>query len=130
MKKIVKTIRNYFTILNSNFWLLTSNLFFLLGFVNGLSNAQVIRFTDVAASAGVQGLVGSPYSTNCALGDYNNDGYIDIYVTNWGTAVSDAINELYQNNSGKTINGLIGNDLLIKYNAVIDYSNKVLILSY
>ena len=37
---------------------------------------------------------------------------------------------LYQDNSGKTIKGLIGNDLLIKYNAVIDYSNKVLILSY
>jgi hypothetical protein len=40
------------------------------------------------------------------------------------------INELYQNNFGKEISALIGNDLLIKYKAVIDYSNKVLVLSY
>ncbi len=40
------------------------------------------------------------------------------------------INDLYQNTLEKKISGLIGNDLLIKYKAVIDYSNKVLILSY
>lgn len=40
------------------------------------------------------------------------------------------INDLYQKNSGKKIDGLIGNDILIKYKAVIDYSNKVLTLSY
>ncbi len=102
MKKTVKTIWNYYSIFNSNFWLLASGFIFLLVFVSGFTNAQVIRFTDVAASAGVQGLAGSPYSTNCALGDYNNDGYIDIYVTNWGTAVSDAINELYSNNGDNT----------------------------
>jgi hypothetical protein len=40
------------------------------------------------------------------------------------------INELYRNISGKVIKGLIGNDLLIKYKAVVDFHNKVLILDY
>ncbi len=40
------------------------------------------------------------------------------------------INELYRKTTGKEIGGLIGNDLLIKYKAVIDYSNKILLLSY
>jgi predicted aspartyl protease len=40
------------------------------------------------------------------------------------------INELYRNISGKIIKGLIGNDLLIKHQAVIDYSGQVLILNY
>ncbi len=40
------------------------------------------------------------------------------------------INELYRSIPGKVIKGLIGNDLLIKYKAVIDYHNKVLILDY
>lgn len=56
----------------------------------------------------------------------------ELKIQNYLAAFVDMehINALYQNNSGKLINGLIGNDLLIKYNAVIDYSNKVLILSY
>ena len=56
----------------------------------------------------------------------------ELKIQNYEVAFVDMkhINDIYQNNSGKIINGLIGNDLLIKYNAVIDYSNKVLILSY
>ncbi len=73
-----------------------------MGFTYGIGNAQIIQFVEVSASSGVQGLIGSPYSTNCAWGDYNNDGYLDVYVTNWGTAVSDAINELYMNNGDGT----------------------------
>lgn len=40
------------------------------------------------------------------------------------------INELYHKKTGKIIMGLIGNDLLIKYKAIIDYSGKILILNY
>ena len=62
----------------------------------------VVRFTDITTSANVQGTTGSPYSTNCAWADYDNDGYLDLYVTNWGSAVSDAINQLYKNNGNGT----------------------------
>ena len=56
----------------------------------------------------------------------------DLKIHNYEVTLIDLkhINDLYQNNIGKTISGLIGNDLLIKYKAVIDYSNKVLILNY
>jgi len=55
----------------------------------------------------------------------------DLKIHNYEATLIDLkhINNLYKNTSDKTISGLIGNDLLIKYKAVIDYSNKVLILS-
>ena len=64
--------------------------------------AQDVSFTNSTTAAGVAGSSGSPYSTHCAWGDYDNDGYQDLYVTNWGSAVSDAVNELYQNNGDGT----------------------------
>ena len=39
-------------------------------------------FTDVTEKAGV-GDTG--YGHGCAVGDYNNDGKLDLYVTNYGT---------------------------------------------
>ena len=50
-------------------------------------------FTDVtdAASVGDTG-----YGFGCCVGDYDNDGYRDIYVTNYGT------NVLYRNNGDGT----------------------------
>ena len=55
----------------------------------------------------------------------------DLKIYNFEATLIDLkhINDFYRNNLGKSINGLIGNDLLIQYNAVIDYSNMVLILS-
>ena len=50
-------------------------------------------FTDVTESAGV-GDIG--YGHGCAVGDYNNDGTLDVYVTNYGT------NRLYRNNGDGT----------------------------
>ena len=50
-------------------------------------------FTDVTEIAGV-GDTG--YGHGCAVGDYNNDGYLDLYVTNYGT------NRLYRNNGDGT----------------------------
>ena len=37
------------------------------------------------------------YSTGSSWGDYDNDGRLDLYVTNWGTATSDPTNTLYHN---------------------------------
>jgi hypothetical protein len=55
-----------------------------------------------------------------------------LLISNYEATLIDMkhINELYRKISGKEIIGLVGNDLLIKYNAVIDYNNKVLILDY
>ena len=50
-------------------------------------------FTDVTETAGV-GDTG--YGHGCAVGDYNNDGQLDLYVTNYGT------NRLYRNNGNGT----------------------------
>ncbi len=50
-------------------------------------------FTDVTQKAGV-GDIG--YGHGCAVGDYDNDGNLDIYVTNYGS------NRLYKNNGDAT----------------------------
>ena len=50
-------------------------------------------FTDVTEKAGV-GDTG--YGHGCAVGDYNNDGQLDLYVTNYGN------NRLYRNNGDGT----------------------------
>ncbi|HIA64756.1 TPA: CRTAC1 family protein [Candidatus Poribacteria bacterium] len=51
------------------------------------------KFTDVTLQAGVGDL---GYGVGCCVGDYNNDGYLDLYVTNYGN------NVLYQNNGNGT----------------------------
>ena len=50
-------------------------------------------FTDVTNEASV-GDTG--YGLGCCVGDYNNDGFTDLYVTNYGT------NVLYRNNGDGT----------------------------
>ena len=50
-------------------------------------------FTDVTEEAGV-GDTG--YGHGCAVGDYNNDSKLDLYITNYGA------NRLYQNNGDGT----------------------------
>jgi enediyne biosynthesis protein E4 len=50
-------------------------------------------FTDVTAQAGVPG---DAYGLGCAWGDYDNDGYPDLYVTQYGR------NILYHNNGNGT----------------------------
>lgn len=62
-------------------------------FRNELIPEGRLRFTDVTEQAGV-GHIG--YGMGAAVGDYNNDGYPDLYVTNFGH------NVLYRNNGNGT----------------------------
>jgi len=50
-------------------------------------------FEDVTEHAGLKG---NAYSMGCATGDYDNDGYVDLYVTGFGE------NHLYHNNGDGT----------------------------
>jgi hypothetical protein len=51
-------------------------------------------FTDVAATVGTND---TRHSSCISWGDYNNDGFMDVYLNNNGTA-----NRLYKNNAGNT----------------------------
>ena len=62
-------------------------------FRNELSVGGRLRFTDVTEEAGV-GDTG--YGIGAAVGDYDNDGDLDLYVTNFGS------NLLYRNNGDGT----------------------------
>ena len=62
-------------------------------FKNLLSETGQLRFVDVTERAGV-GHVG--YGMGVAAGDYDNDGFLDLYVTNFGR------NVLYHNNGDGT----------------------------
>jgi hypothetical protein len=52
-------------------------------------------FVDVS---GTSGIVNTQYGMGACAADYDNDGWIDLYVTNVGP------NALYHNNGGKTFN--------------------------
>lgn len=54
-------------------------------------------FTDVTQKAGV-GYTG--WGMGCTVGDFNNDGYSDIYITNYGN------NVLYKNNDNGTFTNI------------------------
>jgi hypothetical protein len=56
-------------------------------------------FTDVTEKAGLQG---SSYGMGVAVGDYDNDGRPDLYVTNFGR------NTLYHNNGDGTFTDVTG----------------------
>jgi enediyne biosynthesis protein E4 len=49
-------------------------------------------FNDVTLEAGVSGAQDGSYGMGVATGDFNNDGFVDLYVTNFGR------NILYRNN--------------------------------
>jgi hypothetical protein len=53
-------------------------------------------FTDVTEKAGLTGMPQNHYGLGVAVGDYDNDGFADIYVTNYGG------NTLYHNNGDGT----------------------------
>src|SRR4051794_21129416 len=53
-------------------------------------------FTDVTEKAGLTGIPQNHYDMGVAVGDYDNDGFEDIYVTGFGG------NTLYHNNGDGT----------------------------
>ncbi len=53
-------------------------------------------FIDVTEKAGLTGMPQNRYGMGVAVGDYDNDGYDDLYVTNYGA------NTLYHNNGDGT----------------------------
>jgi len=53
-------------------------------------------FTDVTEKTGLTGMPQNDYGMGVAVGDYDNDGFEDIYVTNYGG------NTLYHNNGNGT----------------------------
>jgi enediyne biosynthesis protein E4 len=53
-------------------------------------------FSDVTQSAGLAGAGNGNYGMGAAVGDYDNDGYPDLYITNYGK------NILYHNNGDGT----------------------------
>jgi hypothetical protein len=52
-----------------------------------------LRFTDVTEESGLRSL---GYGMGATAGDYDNDGWVDLYVTNWGA------NQMWRNNGDGT----------------------------
>ena len=55
--------------------------------------SRVLRFTDITRASGIKA---DGYGMGVAAGDYDNDGDVDLYVTNLGS------NQLYRNNGDGT----------------------------
>ena len=68
-------------------------------------NNQGTSFTDITASSGL-GSLGPNRSTSGSFGDFNNDGYLDLFVTHHvgiiSTDIGDVRDYLYLNNGDKT----------------------------
>jgi hypothetical protein len=71
----------------------TSKLFRNALAING-DGSRTLRFTDVTAASGI---VTTGYGMGVAAGDFDNDGWIDLYLTKF-----DAPNQLLRNNGNGT----------------------------
>jgi enediyne biosynthesis protein E4 len=99
-------------------------------FRNYLVEEGKLKFSDVTAQAGVGG---KGYGMGAAVGDYDNDGDRDLYVTNFGH------NILYRNNGDGTFTDVTAdagvNDFRLSTGAAfVDYDNDgdldLFVLSY
>lgn len=68
-------------------------------FRNEYAQTKKLRFTDVTEQAGLGAV---SYGMGVAVGDYDNDGDPDLYVTNFGS------NILYRNNGNGTFTDVTG----------------------
>ncbi len=64
----------------------------------GPDGQSVLRFVDVTESSGI---VAAGYGMGVAAGDYDNDGWTDLYLTNFGS------NQLWRNNGDGTFSDRI-----------------------
>jgi enediyne biosynthesis protein E4 len=62
-------------------------------FRNNLMEQHALTFTDVTAESGI---VTNGYGMGVATGDFDNDGFVDLYVTSFGAA------QLFHNNGDGT----------------------------
>jgi hypothetical protein len=53
--------------------------------IGGQNGAGTPRFTDVTEPSGI-GLVAKGYGMGVAAGDFDNDGFVDLYLTGFGTS--------------------------------------------
>ena len=60
---------------------------------NELAGSGTLHFTDVTDKSG---LVATGYGMGVATGDFDNDGFVDLYLTNFGS------NQLFHNNGDGT----------------------------
>jgi enediyne biosynthesis protein E4 len=99
-------------------WYNVNNLFYL--------NDGTGRFTRITAGAAVND---AGYSETCTWGDYDNDGLVDLYVTNSGSpSLGAKQNFLYHNDGGgtftKILTGPIVTDARYSRGATwVDYDN-------
>jgi hypothetical protein len=62
---------------------------------NDWTESGLLRFTDVTAETGLAGATG--YGMGVSTGDYDNDGDVDLYLSNWGA------NQLWRNEGGRFV---------------------------
>ena len=60
-----------------------------------------LEFTDISEVSGIS-TNNDTKSYGASFGDYNNDGFLDLYICNYHTYVDSETNELYQNNGDGT----------------------------
>ncbi|MDJ0870407.1 MAG: CRTAC1 family protein [Gammaproteobacteria bacterium] len=63
----------------------------------GEDGSRILRFTDVTAESGIDTVA---YGMGVATGDVDNDGWVDLYVTNYGN------NQLLRNNGDGTFSDI------------------------
>ena len=78
-------------------------------------NSGNMQFTDVTSSCGIS-TSSLSRSYGASFGDYDNDGFIDLYICNYHTDVINIKNELYHNNgdgtfTDVTVSSGVGNGL-------------------
>ena len=78
-------------------------------------NSGNMQFTDVTSSCGIS-TSSISRSYGASFGDYDNDGFIDLYICNYHTDVINIKNELYHNNgdgtfTDVTVSSGVGNGL-------------------
>ena len=59
-------------------------------------NTGNLKFTDVSVGSGLEGLDAVGYPQGVAIGDFDNDGFEDVFITNYGDCL------LYRNNGNGT----------------------------